>query len=290
MKPLLSLLTLALIALPSITFSADKPHAVLIAGTYHYSPQLTMPKFAAELERLGFETTVISPDWDAEKDKRGLPGLEALAKADVGIFFVRFLKIEDEQLRHITAFVEAGKPVVCFRTSTHAFKYPKDHKHHALNRDFGKDVFGTPYQIHLQGSTNIEPAAGASEHPILTGVDTKKWVSPGTLYLTKLEPGTTPLLMGTGKSKRVGTLKNGFGTHELKKEMTDTVAWTWENKWGGRVFTTSLGHVGDYAVPESMRIMVNGAFWAAGQPVPAADVEVKTFKANAPAKQAKPKK
>ena len=54
-----------------------------------------MPEFAAELERLGFQTTVINPDWDPEKDKRGLPGLEALEKADVGIFFVRFLKLED---------------------------------------------------------------------------------------------------------------------------------------------------------------------------------------------------
>ncbi|MDA8980870.1 hypothetical protein N9H14_01675, partial [bacterium] len=65
---------LIFLALFVASASAEKPHAVIICGTYHYSPQKTMPPFAAELERLGFRTTVISPDWDPEKDKRGLPG------------------------------------------------------------------------------------------------------------------------------------------------------------------------------------------------------------------------
>jgi len=272
----LVLVLCSVIAFPLLSQSAEKPHAVLIAGTHHYSPQASMPKFAAELERLGFRTTVINPAWDPEKDKRGLPGLEALADADVGLFFVRFLKLEDEQLQHITAFVEAGKPLVCFRTSTHAFNYPKGHKHHALNMDFGRDAFGTPYRIHLKGQTKVAPVADANKHPILTGIDTADWISPGTLYLTQLQPGTTPLLAGTGKS-RPGKRTNAFGTHDLKAEMTDTVAWTWENKWGGRVFSTSLGHLGDFAVPESMRVMVNGTFWAAGQAVPSAATPIQTF-------------
>ena len=69
---------------------AEKPHAVIVVGTHHYSPNKTMPPFAAELERLGFETTTINPAWNPEKDKRGLPGLEALEDADVAVFFTRF--------------------------------------------------------------------------------------------------------------------------------------------------------------------------------------------------------
>jgi len=272
----------------SITFLkagvTAQPHAVIIAGTHHYSPQKTMPPFAAELERLGFKTTVINPDWDPEKDKRGLPGLEALKTADLGIFFVRFLKLDDEQLSHITDFVEAGKPLVCFRTSTHAFNYPKDHPKHSLNMSFGRDAFGTPYQIHLTGGTEITPSANALKHPILTGIDSGGWKSPGTLYLTKLEPGTEALLTGTGKSKP-GMKTNPFGTHDLKAEMTDTVAWTWKNKWGGRVFSTSLGHPDDFAVPQSMRVMVNGTFWAAGLPVPDTKTKVKSFTLKAPEKK-----
>lgn len=270
---------LIFLALFVASASAEKPHAVIICGTYHYSPQKTMPPFAAELERLGFRTTVISPNWDPEKDKRGLPGLEALETADVALFFVRFLKLEDAQLTHITKYLESGKPVVGFRTSTHAFKYPKGSPNFDLNHSFGRDALGTPYQIHLKGSTQIKFAPEANSHPILAGVPEGEWTSPGTLYLTKLQPGIKPLLIGTGKSggNKTTTKSNGFGTHKIDPVMTDTVAWTWKNKWGGRTFTTSLGHVGDFAVPQSMRVMVNGLFWAAGQDVPDAKTEIKTF-------------
>ena len=234
-----------------------------------------MPGFAAELERLGFRTTVVNPAWDPEKDKRGLPGLEALKTADVGVFFIRFLKLDDDQLGHITEFVQSGKPVVGLRTTTHGFNYPKGHAQAELNHGFGRDVLGTPYLIHLSGKTEIALAKGAEKHPILTGVS-GEWESPGTLYLTKLQPGTEPLLMGTGRSKP-GKRTNAFGTHDLKAEMTDVVAWTWKNAWGGRVFTTSLGHLGDFDVPQSMRVLVNGVFWAAGQPVPKADTPVRTL-------------
>ncbi|MDF1660079.1 MAG: GDSL-type esterase/lipase family protein, partial [Verrucomicrobiales bacterium] len=283
-----------LVALVSLAAGAEKPRAVIVVGTHHYSPQKTMPQFAAELERLGFETTVVNPDWDPEKDKRGLPGLEVLEQADVGVFFTRFLKLEDGQLQHITKFLASGKPVVGFRTSTHGFNYLKDDPRAKWNDDFGKDALGTPYLIHLTGKTQIKLADGGSKHPILTGVDLKSWESPGTLYLTKTEPGIEPLLEGTGNSKREGKVTNQFGTHELQKTMTDTVAWTWENKWGGRTFSTSLGHAGDFAVPESMRVMVNGVFWAAGEKVPDAKTEIRTFGARASAKpgrkQAPPEK
>ena len=112
------------------------PHAVLVVGTHHYSPQFTMPFLATELERLGFQTTVINPAWDPEKDERGLPGLEVLKDADVGVFFLRFLQLEDDQLAHITEFIESGKAVVGLRTSTHAFNYPTDDPHHALNNEW----------------------------------------------------------------------------------------------------------------------------------------------------------
>ena len=69
---------------------------------------------ASEIERLGFKTTVINPEWDPEKDERGLPGLEALKKADLAIFYTRFLKIDNQQLIHITEYLKSGKPVVVF--------------------------------------------------------------------------------------------------------------------------------------------------------------------------------
>jgi hypothetical protein len=190
-----------------------------------------MPGFAAELERLGFRTKLINPDWDPEKDTRGLPGLEALASADVGIFSTRFLKLIEDQLGHITRYVESGKPVVGLRTSTHAFNYPAEHPGQEWNTAFGRDVLGTRYLIHLAGKTQVTLQAGVN-HPILTGIEPGTWESPGTLYLVDAEPGIKPLLVGTGSSKRTGKVTNQFGTHELQATMTASIAWTWENKWG----------------------------------------------------------
>ncbi len=288
-RRLKAICTAGFLAVVSTGVAAEKPHAVIVVGTHHYSPEKTMPLFASELERLGFRTTVINPDWDPEKDKRGLPGVEALATADVGIFFTRFLKLEEDQLKHITDFLETGKPVVGFRTSTHAFNYPKGDPREKWNHSFGRDALGTPYLIHLAGATKVNTVKGGAKHPILTGVDLTSWESPGTLYLTNLEPGTTPILMGTGSpsGKKAQVRTNQFGTHDLKPVMTDTVAWTWENKWGGHTFSTSLGHVGDFANPQSIRVMVNGVFWAAGQEVPDAATEVTPFSISAKAKTPK---
>jgi arylsulfatase A-like enzyme/glucose/arabinose dehydrogenase/azurin len=278
---LIPILTVLLLMAGKIAEAAKKPHAVIVVGTHHYSPQKTMPPFAAELERLGMRTTVINPDWDPEKDKRGLPGLEELGQADVALFFTRFLKLDEKQLSHITKYLEAGKPVVGFRTSTHGFNYPSGHPRQELNTSFGRDALGTPYLIHLAGKTQIARVKSAEKHPILTGVDLETWESPGSLYLTKTVSGIKPLLLGTGNSKREGKVTNQFGTHELQKTMTDTVAWTWSNKWGGRTFSTSLGHVGDFANPQSMRVMVNGVFWAAGLDVPSAKTKIQTLSPSA---------
>ena len=251
-----------------IVGASQPPHAVLVVGTHHYSPQLTMPFLASELERLGFRTTVVNPAWDPERDSRGLPGLEVLEEADVGIFFLRFLQLKDSQLAHITEFIESEKAVVGLRTSTHAFHYPAGHPRSALNNDFGQKVLGSPYLIHLAGKTQVKPAANALHHPILSGVETTGWESSGTLYLINAQPGIEPLLIGTGKSKRVGTVTNQFGVHELQKTMSAPIAWTWQNSYGSRVFTTSLGHEKDFTNPSAVRVIINGVFWSVNQPVP----------------------
>lgn len=274
---LIAVYAFAILSLSHSIDAATKPHAVIVVGTHHYSPHQTMPRFASELDRLGFRTTVINPEWNPEKDERGLPGLEALADADVAVFYLRFLKLDESQLEHIMRFVESGKPVVGLRTSTHAFNYPDGHPHQALNIDFGRDVLGTPYQIHLGGKTQVKLAHDAASHPILSGVNSQAWESPGTLYLVDAEPGVQPLLVGTGRSRRVGEVANQFGTHVLEETMSAPVAWTWTNKWNGRVFATSLGHAGDFANENSLRVLVNGVFWAADQPVPSATTSLKAF-------------
>jgi type 1 glutamine amidotransferase len=272
---------LAICSLTTASFAqtARKPHAVFVVGTLHYSPQNSMPVFAKELERFGFRTTVILPQGDPEQNKNevGLPGLEALTDADVVVFFMRFLSLPDDQLKCITDYVESSKPVVGFRTSTHAFLYPEDHPHFRWNNDFGRYVLGTRYVAHLHGQTDCYVAPRHKDHSVLTGVPNEPFCSTGSLYLTSLQPGCVPLVLGSGQGKADRLVENRFGTYYVGQTATDIIAWTWQNQWGGRVFCSSFGHVGDFGVEPVMRILINGVCWAADQPLPPSDARINVF-------------
>ena len=96
MKKYVLLLPLFLFGTTLLDAAEDKPHAVLVVGTLHYSPELTMPIFAKELERFGFRTTVVMGEGNPEKKTENvLPGIEILKDADLVIFFMRFLKLPE---------------------------------------------------------------------------------------------------------------------------------------------------------------------------------------------------
>ncbi len=254
-----------------------KPHAVLVAGTLHYSPELTLPVFAKELERFGFRTTVVVGEGDPEKKTENvLPGIEALGSADVAIFFMRFLKLPDEEWQPIEDYIKSGKPVIGLRTANHSFKYPKGHDRFEWNDGFGRRVIGTPYIVHQSSVTQISVVEKHLKHPIMTHVDTANWESLGTLYLTRLEAGCIPLVSGTGTGKG-RLLERSFGTTLVNESEADIVAWAWENEWGGKVFGSTLGHPGDFAEESFTRMLVNSACWAVGKPLPRSDQAISTW-------------
>jgi len=260
------------------TPNPKKPHAVIVVGTLHYSPELTMPAFAMELERLGFTTTIVMGEGDPEKKTKGvLPGIEALAKADVAIFFMRFLKLPDPEWQPIENYLKSGKPVIGLRTANHSFKYPKEHPRFAWNDGFGRRALGTPYIVHQAGTTDINTVTKYSSHPVMSHVTKTEWVSPGTLYLTRLEGGCLPLATGTGAG-RARLVEKSFGTIQVNEHEADVVAWVWENEWGGKVFGTTLGHPGDFAEEAFTRMLVNGICWAADKPLPGPDEKIATWK------------
>ena len=277
----LSLLTVANSALRAQQGDAPgpkKPHAVIVVGTLHYSPELTMPAFAKELERLGFSTTIVMGQGDPEKKTENvLPGIDALAKADVAIFFMRFLKLPDAEWQAIENYLKSGKPVVGLRTANHSFKYPKDHPRFAWNDGFGRRVLGTPYIVHQAGTTEIQTVAKYKSHPVMSHIAKTEWISPGTLYLTRLEGGCQPLITGTGTG-RARLVEKSFGTIQVNEHEADVVAWVWKNEWGGRVFGTTLGHPGDFAEQAFTRMLVNGICWAADKPLPGPGEKIATWK------------
>ena len=243
-----------------------QPHVVFVVGTTHYAPQKTLPAFAKRLEKYGFKTTVVLPDGDPERNQKGLPGLEVLEEADLAVFFMRFLQLPPRQFAHIQNYIKSGKPVIGLRTSTHAFDYEKGHPLEEWNRGFGKRVLGSEYFFHLTGETVVEHVLEHRNHNILNGV-AAKFLAPGVLYQANIPADATPLLTGTGNSKRKGIFKNQFGTYELTGEMSWPVAWTWKNEWDSRVFTTTLGHEDSFRLDAFNRLLVNAVHWCLELPV-----------------------
>ena len=278
MKKHLLLFALCLWVSSFLEAAQDKPHAVLVVGTLHYSPELTMPVFAKELERFGFRTTVVMGEGNPErKTENVLPGIEVLKEADLAIFFMRFLKLPDKEWTPIEAYLKSGKPVIGLRTANHSFKYAKDHPLFEWNDGFGRRALGTPYVVHQGGTTDIRTVAKYRSHPIMKNVAKTEWVSPGTLYLSRLESGCIPLTIGRGVGRDRLVEKN-YGVIQVNREESDVVAWAWENEWGGKVFGTSFGHPGDFAEEAFNRMLVNACHWAVGKELPGADEAITTWR------------
>ena len=265
-----------------------KPHAAFILGTLHYSPELTMPVFAEELERFGFRTTLIRGEGDPEKKtKNVLPNLGELENADVVVFFSRFMQLPDEEWQIVEDYLRSGKAVIGLRTANHSFRYGKNHPRYDWNVDFGRRALGTPYILHQSSATDIKVVAENLDHPIMSHVSKREWVSPGTLYLARLEPGCVPLVVGTGKGK-ARYLKRQFGEMDVKEIETAPVAWAWKNEWGGKSFYTSFGHPGDFAEESFNRMLLNAICWSVDHPLPAKDAKINTWKIERVDKKKKP--
>jgi type 1 glutamine amidotransferase len=256
---------MTLIIMVPIISAAQKPLVVFVTGDHEYSSEATMPLLARELEsHYGMETIVLksSPDHNAEEN---IPGLEALAKADLAVFFLRWRRLPTDQVALIEQYLKSGKPLMGFRTTTHAFNYPKGHALERWNA-FGEFAFGAPpgwggaaHHTHYghQSSTDVSIIADAKKHPILTGVDEGFHVS-SWLYTVRPDypsQGSTWLLMGNSVNPN-------------SEAVPQPVAWTWQTKEGAITFMTTMGHPQDFTVESFQRLVINAIHWTLGIPVP----------------------
>lgn len=229
-------------------------HIVFVAGEDEYKSEVTFPSLAAEVGKTkGVRTTVLTAQPDP-KNPSNIPGLEALDEADLGVFYMRFRPLPSEQVACIERYLKAGKPVVGFRTSTHAFRYPDGHPLNSWN-DFGAKVLGAPWIHHYghESSTDVAVRSDAEGHPILDGVP-KAFHVRSWLYQVRPEypPASAELLLD-------GT---SVGPSTREERHVNPVAWTWRHWGGGRVFTTTMGHPEDLDVPAFRRLAINGIRWA----------------------------
>lgn len=268
-------------------------HLVFVTGDEEYRSEESMPQLAAILaQRHGARCTVLF----AVDPKTGaidpgvvdhIPGLAALRTADVLVLFTRFRDLPDDDMQRIVDFVEAGKPVVALRTSTHAFAPGKDRKHRDWGWDagpdrggFGRRVLGETWVAHhgqhgAQGTRGaLEPSA--KDHPVLRGVDPADVWDPADVYTVRepLPEGCAVLLRGLVLQTMA---KDAPAVAEQGRLMP--LAWTrmWRapNGRDARVFTTTLGAAEALTAVGTRRLLCNAILWAAGrEQAIAADLDV----------------
>lgn len=245
----------------SVAAQARAPHVVFVTGDDEYRSEITMPMIAAILEKKHGMRTSVAISTPIPQTKNNIVGLEALESADLMVMFTRFRALPDDQLARITKYVDAGKPVVGLRTSTHAFLYPEGSPHVALNDGFSRDVFGQKWITHhgSRSTTDVAVHAESAQHPVLRGVSAfqaRSWL----YHVLPLNGPATILLDGTSINSQQAARHDQYPPQQ-------PVAWTREHK-GARVFFTTLGHPTDFTQESMRRLVLNGILWALGRDVP----------------------
>ena len=152
-----------------------------------------------------------------------------------------------------------------FRTSTHAFNYPKGHSLEQWNA-FGELALNAPpgwggkaAHTHYghESSTDVSIIAAQKKHPILRGVSPAFHVSSWLYRVLPSYPtsGSTWLLMGKAINPDKAAIDN-------------PVAWIGTNSYGAKVFTTTLGHPADFGVEAFQRLIINAIHYQLGKKVP----------------------
>jgi type 1 glutamine amidotransferase len=220
----------ALLARPAE--AAEPLKACLVSGSKEYRSAESLAWLHEHLER---SHPVRCSRVFGEDRGTGLPGLEALAGADVMVLFARRVTLPPDQLRAVQEFCRSGRGIVGIRTASHAFQnWP----------EYDREVQGGNYKGHFSDgpACKVSLAEGAGEHPVLAGV--RPFSSPSKLY------------RNTGLAGDVTLLLNGdIPDHH------EPVAWT--RSYGKtRVFYTSLGGPEDFQNETFRRLVLNALFWA----------------------------
>jgi type 1 glutamine amidotransferase len=272
--PLLLLLLAILLPLP-----LTAQHVVFVTGDEEYRSEESMPMLARILQRdYGFRVTVLYPlDEEGFIDPNNLtsiPGLEALDSADLMVLFTRFRALPEEQLRHILDYAESGRPMVGFRTATHAFRYPEDHPRAAeMNEEWTRRVFGQHWIVHHghfedggKPLTAVRPLSWRTAHPILRGVgefQAYSWLYHVDGGGDELYGDSRPLLVG--EALRSNYQEQGkLDRYPLTNPVAWTKTYTGASGTPARVFFTTLGHPYDFRTEAMRKLALNGILWALG--------------------------
>ena len=253
-------------------------HIVLVSGDEEYRSEESAPMFAKILsERHGFDTTVLFA-WSTDgayidpNNASGVVGWEKLGLADLMIIGTRMRRLTPETIEHLGAYLNAGKPVIGYRTATHAFK-GKESIGDIPAGQWGLKILGETWVNH-HGKHKVQGARGViekgqEEHSILNSV--KDVFGPSDVYGVKhLTDKDTVLLRGAVTETLDPASKNVEGP---KNDPMMALAWlhTYKSPDGkaeGGAFCTTMGASVDFLSEDLRRLVVNASFHLLGIEVP----------------------
>jgi len=270
-------LAAAVIAAGTVSLSAEdarpsSPRVVFVAGDHEYRSEESLPMLARLLkDRYGFEVAVCYPLNENGKidplREDSISGLQALENADLMVMYTRFRRLPEDQLKKITAYVDSGRPVAGFRTTTHAFRYP-DGPLTRYNNEWAHEVFGQQWiSHHGHFDDGDKPLTEITEiadgHPVTRGIGSfsaYSWLyhveGPLGNREWKLSDGCETLVRGRA-------LRSNHGEGVPKENPVAWVREAGENR--GRLFFTTLGHPYDFRSVDFLRLTLQGLLWAAGR-------------------------
>jgi type 1 glutamine amidotransferase len=264
------------IAYPGGSGPGEGKHVVLVSGDEEYRSEEALPCLGKILaERHGFRCTVLfalDPETGeiAPDEQTNVPGLEALATADLAVVFLRFRELPDASMRHFVDYVESGKPLVGILTATHAFQYSRDPESSYARYDwrseawpggFGRQVLGETWVAHhgAHGSESTRGVVVAPDHPIARGVS-GAWGPTDVYAVRELPPDATVIVEGEVVA---GMGPDDPAVEGAKNDPRMPILWTRE-QGGRRVVCSTLGAASDLASEGSRRLFVNACYWALG--------------------------
>ena len=263
--------------------TANGKHIVLVSGDEEYRSEESCTMLGKILsQKHGFKCTVLFAI-DSEtgcinpNDTSNIGHLESLAEADLMIIGTRLRRLPDEQLQHFLDFLNEAKPIIGFRTSTHAFANG-DYGDFSWG-NFGVNVIGENWISHhgghkTQGGRGLV-VEGNAGHPILNSV--RDVFTPSDIYgIRNLdEEDATILLRGAVTETLDPSSKIINGP---KNDPMMPLAWLREydapSGNTGRCLGTTAGASVDFRSEDLRRMIINGSYFLLDMDVPAeADVD-----------------
>ena len=255
-------------------------HIVLIAGDEEYRSEESCPMLAKILNKhYGFKTTVlfsVDPEggYIDPNNQKNIAGMEAVKTADVVIIGTRFRTLPDEQIQPLADYLNAGKPIIGFRTATHAFRGASKAGGIAWSK-FGPVILGEGWVAHY-GRHKVQGCRGVindahKDHPILKGVS--DIFADSDVYTVKRVTDDNAKILVRGQVTETLKPDSAAVTDDPKKNVPQAAAWlrsykTPEGEKEGTAFCTTMGSSSDFRSEGLRRLVVNATFYLAGMDVP----------------------